>query len=87
MRRCFNRLINWNVLSQTILFIRTTKELKSNFLEPVQFESFKAKFTNQVPLVLLILDFIAFVAKINKKKSAQPPHLKAFQIKFRYGGS
>ena len=76
------------MLSQTILFIRTTKELKSNFLEPVQFESFKAKFTNQVPLVLLILDFIAFVAKMNRKKErTKSPHLKAFQIKFRYGGS
>ena len=73
MRRCFNRLINWNVLSQTILFIRTTKELKSNFLEPVQFESFKAKFTNQVPLVLLMLNFIAFVAERNRKNSSQNP--------------
>ena len=73
MRRCFNRLINWNVLSQTILFIRTTKELKSNFLEPVQFESFKAKFTNQVPLVLLMLNFIGFVAERNRKNSSQNP--------------
>ena len=73
MRRCFNRLINWNVLSQTILFIRTTKELKSNFLEPVQFESFKAKFTNQVPLVLLMLNFIGFEAERNRKNSSQNP--------------
>ncbi len=35
-----------------------------------------------------MLDFIAFVAKMNRKKElTKPPHLKAFQIKFRYGGS
>ncbi|BDT63780.1 hypothetical protein SP4011_01970 [Streptococcus parapneumoniae] len=35
-----------------------------------------------------MLDFIAFVAKMNRKKErTKSPHLKAFQIKFRYGGS
>ena len=61
---CYEKMFqSINQLERAIadyIVIRTTKELKSNFLEPVQFESFKAKFTNQVPLVLLILDFIAF---------------------------
>ena len=35
-----------------------------------------------------MLDFIAFVGKMNRKKErTKSPHLKAFQIKFRYGGS
>jgi len=35
-----------------------------------------------------MLDFIAFIAKMNRKKErAKSPYLKAFQIKFRYGGS
>jgi len=35
-----------------------------------------------------MLDFIAFVAEKNEKKeSTKSPHLKGFQIKFRYGGS
>ncbi len=35
-----------------------------------------------------MFDFIAFVDKMNRKKErTKPPHLKAFQIKFRYGGS
>ena len=35
-----------------------------------------------------MFDFIAFVAERNRKKECTKfPHLKAFQIKFRYGGS
>jgi len=35
-----------------------------------------------------MLDFIAFVAKMNRKKErTKSAHLKAVQIKFRYGGS
>ena len=44
--------------------------------------------SGQIPLVLIMFDFIAFVDKMNRKKErTKPPHLKAFQIKFRYGGS
>jgi len=35
-----------------------------------------------------MLDFIAFVTKMNRKKERTKfPHLKTFQIKFRYGES
>jgi len=35
-----------------------------------------------------MLDFIAFVSERNRKKErTKSSHLKAFQIKFRYGGS
>ena len=35
-----------------------------------------------------LYDFIAFVTKMNRKKErTKSPYLKAFQIKFRYGGS
>ena len=35
-----------------------------------------------------MLDFIAFVVERNRKKErTKSPYLKAFQIKFRYGGS
>ena len=35
-----------------------------------------------------MLDFIVFVAEKNRKKErTKSPHLKAFQIKFRYGGT